>query len=157
MKTQKKPDWREARRQQAWNLHEQGWKQEKIAEALGVQQGTVSKWLSRVKEEGEAGLSNRPRTGRPRKLGKEYQPELKKHLEQGAEAHGYRGNIWTTKRVVDLIGRLYGVHYHPVHGGRLLRELNWTRQQPAHKASQRNEEAIERWKTEQWPEIKKSA
>ncbi len=42
-------DWREGRRLRAWELHQQGWKQTTIAEALGVTQGAVSQWVKRGK------------------------------------------------------------------------------------------------------------
>jgi hypothetical protein len=35
-------NWREARRRRAWEMHETGWKQKDIAEALGVTKGAVS-------------------------------------------------------------------------------------------------------------------
>ena len=41
-------DWREGRRLRAWELHEQGWSQTSIAQALGVTQGAVSQWLKRA-------------------------------------------------------------------------------------------------------------
>jgi len=40
-------DLREYRRFRAWELHQRGWKQQTIADALGVTQGAVSQWLSR--------------------------------------------------------------------------------------------------------------
>src|SRR5437870_5158562 len=44
--------WREGRRQRAWQLHQQGWKQTLIAQALGVSQGAVSQWLKRATAHG---------------------------------------------------------------------------------------------------------
>jgi predicted transcriptional regulator len=44
-------NWREGRRLRAWELHQKGWQQQAIAEALGVTQGAVSQWLKRVKED----------------------------------------------------------------------------------------------------------
>jgi transposase len=153
----KKQDWREARRQQAYRLHQEGWKQKQIAQAVGVNQSSVSKWLKKAREEGEKGLESHPAPGAKRRMTEEQRADLVKQLGKGAEAHGYRGERWTTQRVVDLIARLYEVNYHRAHASRLLREMNWTQQQPAVKASQRNEEEIDRWKTEHWPAIKKSA
>jgi transposase len=132
-------------------------KQAHIAEAVGVNQGTVSKWLKKAREEGEKGLAAHPAPGAKRRLTEAQRTDLLQQLAKGAEAHGYQGERWTTRRVVDLIARLYGVHYHRAHASRLLRELNWTQHYPAVKASQRNDEGRARWKTEHWPTIKKSA
>jgi DNA-binding transcriptional regulator LsrR (DeoR family) len=37
-----RPDWREWRRRRAWALKQQGWKQQDIAEALGVTKGALA-------------------------------------------------------------------------------------------------------------------
>ncbi len=48
-RTVKRPtDWREGRRFRAWDLAQQGWKQQDIAAALGVTHGAVSQWLTRA-------------------------------------------------------------------------------------------------------------
>jgi transcriptional regulator with XRE-family HTH domain len=40
-----KADWREERRIRAWDLKQQGWKQQTVAQVLGVSAGAVSQWL----------------------------------------------------------------------------------------------------------------
>jgi predicted transcriptional regulator len=49
-------DGREGRRRRAWELKQQGWKQQDIAAALGVTPGAVSQcvsqWLKRARERG---------------------------------------------------------------------------------------------------------
>ena len=148
-------DWREARRLQGWELKQKGWKQKDIAEALGVTPGAVSQWMKRVEEGGLETLRYRPSPGAKSRLGKAQQEELLVLLEQGAEAHGYRGDVWTQPRIARLIKREFGVSYHPRHMGRLLKALGWSNQKPEHRASQRDDTAIERWRTETWETIKK--
>jgi transposase len=48
------------------------------------------------------------------------------------------------------------VRYHKDHVGRLLKGLGWAPQVLARRAVQRDEAAIERWRAEVWPELKKS-
>src|SRR5574341_2576057 len=48
--------WREIRRLRAWELKRKGWKQKDIAEALGVSEGAVSRWISCAEERGEEAL-----------------------------------------------------------------------------------------------------
>ncbi len=43
-------DWQEARRWQALALKQQGWKQQRIAQALGLTKDAVSQWMARVRE-----------------------------------------------------------------------------------------------------------
>ena len=149
-------NWREARRFQAWELKQKGWKQKDIAEALGVTPGAVSQWMKRVEEDGVDALRYRPSPGAKSRLSQAQQQDLLGVLEKGAEAHGCRGDVWTQPRIARLIKREFGVSYHPRHMGRLLKALGWSNQKPEQRASQRDEAAIERWRTETWDEVKKS-
>ena len=148
-------NWREARRFQAWKLKQKGWKQKDIAEALGVTAGAVSQWMKRVAEDGVEALRYRPSPGARSRLSKAQQDELLTLLAQGAEAHDFRGDVWTQPRIARLIKREFEVSYHPRHLGRLLKALGWSNQKPEHRASQRDEAAIERWRTATWEEVKK--
>jgi hypothetical protein len=49
----------------------------------------------------------------------------------------------------------FDVRYHKAHVSRLLKELNWTPQQPIEQAAQRDEALITTWRTDRWPELKK--
>jgi transposase len=154
--SQKQPhDWREARRLRAWELRKKGWRPARIAAALGVTRGAVSQWFKRADAEGVAGLSRRKAPGAKRRLSDEQLAQLPALLEQGAEAHGFRGAVWTCTRVAQLIAREFGVTYTPQHVGNLLRQSGWSRQKPLTRASQRDEAAIEHWREETWPALKK--
>lgn len=148
-------DWREGRRLRAWQLKEQGWRQKAIAEALGVSEGAVSQWIKRGRDGGEEALKRTPPPGAQARLSSEQHQELVRLLEQGAEAHGFVGALWTQNRVRQLITRHFGVSYHRDHIGRLLRQIGWSVQKPQQRASQRDEGAIEHWRDQEWPEIKK--
>lgn len=150
-------DWREGRRLRAWELHEQGWRQQDIAAALGVTKGAVSQWMRRVREGGGPdALQKRTAPGASCRLSAAQQARVVKWLQQGAEAHGFRGELWTRKRVAAVIERKLGVRYHPGHVSRLLQGWGWSSQLPERRARQRDEDAIDRWRTERWPAIKKS-
>ena len=133
----------------------QGWSQQKIAEALGVTAGAVSQWMRRGREGGVEALKGRPRPGATPKLTAEQRAQIPALLAQGAEAFGFRGDVWTAKRVATVIRREFGVRYHPNHVGKLLRAAGWSVQKPIERASQRNEAAIEAWQAERWPALKR--
>jgi len=154
-KTKPPADWREARRLQAWKLKKKGWKQKDIAEALSVTPGAVSLWMGRAARDGPEALRRQPRPGAPPRLNEEQLNRLPELLKKGAEHFGFRGDVWTQPRVAKLIEREFGVAYHPSHVGRILKAIEWSRQKPVTRASQRDEAAIERWRTEQWLAIKK--
>ncbi len=61
----------------------------------------------------------------------------------------------TCERVAEVIRKEFGVSYHPAHVSRLVRKLGLSLQKPMRRANQRDEEAIERWKEERWPSLKK--
>jgi transposase len=155
-KTKQPPkDWREARRMRAWELYQKGWRQKDIAEALGVTAGSVSQWVKRGREEGPAALRSRRGGGPKPRMSNDQLAELPTHLAKGAEHFGFRGDVWTQPRVAELIKRVFGVSYHPSHVGRSLKQIGWSRQKPSTRASQRNEAAIKRWRTDKWDEIEK--
>jgi transposase len=148
-------DWREGRRLRAWELKQQGWNQREIARALGVTEGAVSQWIKRGREGGVEALRKRSSPGAPSRLSEEQRTQLKELLAQGAPAHGFRGEVWTCQRVVEVIRKEFGIVYHPAHVSRLVRRLGLSLQKPQRRANQRDEEAIERWKQERWPELKR--
>lgn len=151
----KKADWREERRKRAWHLKEAGWQQKDIATALGVSEGAVSQWLKRGREQGVEALTAHPPPGVTPRLTVEQKAQIPGLLAKGAEAYGFRGDVWTASRVAVVIARTFSVRYHRDHVGRLMRQAGWSRQKPVERASQRNEEAIKKWSQERWPALKK--
>jgi transposase len=148
-------NWKEARRLQAWRLKQQGWPQRQIAEALGVSAAAISQWMKRARHDGPTALRHRPPPGAPRRLAPEQLGRLPELLQGGPEAYGFRGQVWTRKRVAEVIRVVFGVVYHPTHVGRLLKALRWSPQKPMRRARQRDEAAIAQWRDDTWPAIKK--
>lgn len=146
---------KEWRRRRGLVLRRRGWSQRAIAEALGVTPGAVSQWLAAARRGGLEALRARPASGRPPKLTEGQLGLLPDFLWHGAEAYGFRGELWTCSRVAQVIEREFGVRYHKDHVSRLLKELGWTPQVPVTRAVQRDEEAIERWRDQVWPQLKK--
>jgi transposase len=148
-------DWKEGRRLRAWELFAAGWKQKDIAAALGVTKGAVSQWIKCARERGTDALGRRLSRGPTPRLTDEQKATIPRLLAQGAASYGFRGDLWTCERVAAVIKREFGVTYHPAHVSRLLKECEWTPQKPIRRSSQRNEQAIAAWASEQWPALKK--
>jgi transposase len=148
------PEWR---RMQAWHLKQLGWKQRDIATALSASEGAVSRWLARARAAGSDALRSRPIPGHPAKLNPEQLRLLPDLLWHGPEAYGFCGHVWTCARVAKVIAEEFGVSYHKGHVSRLLKDLGWTPQIPITRALQRDDEAIERWRSIVWPELRRRA
>jgi transposase len=133
LKAKQPQDWREARRIRAWELKQAGWKAVRIAETLRKRTG------------------GGPKPG----LSESDLKRLEQLLAQGAEAHGFRGEVWSRGRVREVIKREFGLVYTPEHVGNLLKKIGWSRQKPLKRASQRNEVAIEQWRNQKWDALKK--
>src|SRR5712671_57155 len=146
----------EQRRMRAADLFEQGVIPAEIARQVGVSHQIVSDWRTVWRRYGRDGLRGAGRAGRRPKLGAEQLDQVAAALITGPEANGYTTDVWTLKRVAEVIEQVSGVVYHPAHVWHLLREqLGWTWQRPARRAIERNDEAIERWVKQRWPQLKK--
>src|SRR3954451_19478806 len=147
----------EWRRFRALHLRREGWSRRAIAEALGVSPVSVSRWFARVRDGGPEALRARPGARRPPKLSPAQKRLIPEFLWHGAEAYGFRGEVWTCARVAEVIEEEFGVRYHKGHVSRLLRELQWTPQIPTRRATQRDEGAIRHWRDAVWPDLRRRA
>jgi transposase len=106
---------------------------------------------------GVEALRHHPAPGARNKLAPEQLAELANLLARGAEAHGFRGDVWTYPRIAVVINQELGVKYHDNHIPRILKKIGWSRQKPRRRATQRDEAAIEHWREKDWPDIMKAA
>ena len=150
-------DWKEWRRMRSLALKQEGWSQRAIAEALGVSEPAVSQWLATARQGGADALRAHPAPGPTCRLTPDQQRLIPEFLWHGAEAYGFRGEVWTCARVALVIWEELGVRYHKGHVGKLLKQLGWTPQLPIRRAIQRDEPAIRHWRAEVWPELLRRA
>ena len=116
-------DWRERRRLRAWELHEQGWSQRRIAAELGVTQGAIYQWLKRVREKGSIeALRHHPAPGRRTALTDSQIKEIPALLARGPQAFGFRSSKWTYAQIATVLKQVFGVSYHSAHICRLLQK-----------------------------------
>ena len=143
------------RRRRAVALLGEGHSLSAVARRVGAAVSAVWNWRQAVRRRGLKGLQPKPVPGRPRKLTRPQRRRLPGLLLRGAQAHGYRTDLWTLPRVAQVIEREFGVRYHPAHVSRILVEAGWSCQKPERRAVERDEAAIEQWKRYKWVAIKK--
>lgn len=149
------PEQLERRRRRALALLRKGLSVSAVAAKIGCSTSSVVLWREAYRKQGEDGLTAKPASGRPSKLDRREKRALTRLLLQGALICGYTTDLWTTRRVAEVIEKRFGIDYHPNHLWRLLQALGWSCQKPATRARERNEEAIAQWKRYRWPHIKK--
>lgn len=145
----------EARRRRAVALLAQGLGVRTVARQIGCSPASVSRWQTDVAAGGPDALRAKPPPGRPARLSARQRARLLKLLLKGATAHGFGTDLWTLPRVAAVIARTFGVTYHPAHVWKVLRGEGWSCQKPERRARERDEAAIQRWRAERWPHIKK--
>jgi transposase len=148
-------NWKEARRFQAWRLTHKGWSQRQIAAALGVREAAVRPWLQRVRDGGVQALRRRRPPGAPRRLVAEPLTQVPALVPRGPAAYGFRGQLWTRKRLAEVRRVEFGVVSHPTPVGRLLQALRWSPPKPRRRARPRAEAASAQWRDAIWPALKR--
>ena len=146
----------EKRRLRAITLLESGTSYRTVASAVGASLSNIVRWAEVYDREGSEGLKSRPIPGRPSQLTEAQQKKLEKILLKGPLKAGYSTDLWTLKRIAEVIKKQFAVRYHPGHVWKIMKSLGWSCQKPERRAWQRDEEAIRKWKRYQWPGIKKS-
>lgn len=146
----------EKRRRQAIILLKAGQSYRYVASKLKASLSSVVRWFQAYRKKGEAGLRPKPAPGRPPKLSKSQKQKLIRILVRGPLSEGYSTNLWTLKRIARAIEKHFGVRYHQGHVWWLMIGLDWSWQKPERRAIERDEEAIARWKRQEWPRIKKN-
>jgi transposase len=146
----------ERRRRRAIALLQAGTPYREVARRLAASLSSVVRWDQAYRRDKRKGLRARPIPGRPCRLSARQQEELKVLLLRGAGAAGYTTELWTLRRIGEVIRKRFGVRYSPVGVWALLwHGLQWSWQKPERRALQPDEAAIARWKRSEWPRLKK--
>jgi len=152
----KKETAREFQRRRTVELMEKGEPSSLIARILGISAGTIHKWYKIYRDGGS--LKFKPIAGRPRKLSDDQLEILRGLLLRGATAHGWHNELWTSKRVAEVIRRHFSIEFsHNYVWFVLTKYLKWSVQRPIQQLRERNDIEIARWKVEDFPRILKEA
>jgi transposase len=145
------------RRMRAAEMFARGKRQVDVVVELGVSAQTASRWHRAWTAGGRQALAGAGRAGRLPTLTEQQLAEVAGVLTKGPKANGFPTDMWTLARVAQIIEKVTGVRYSQTQTWTILRErLGWSRQRPARRATERDQEAIEQWVANEWPRIKKA-
>ena len=146
----------EQRRRRAIALLDAGYGVRETARRLGASPGSVSQWRQAYEKNGEQALIAHSPPGRSPQLNDQQTRRLEQLLLRRPGRHGYANELWTLKRVAEVIRKHFGVTYDPSGVWHVLHRMGWSCQKPERRARERDEEAIATWRKKDWPRIKKS-
>jgi transposase len=147
----------EIRRQFARMLDD-GVPAQSIMVALKLGRSTYFQWKRKYQEHGLNGLEVRPLPGAASKLTDQQTSQLRGWLV-GRDPRQFQFDfaLWTRRIVRDLIRQQFDVEMTPQGVGKLLHRLGLSPQRPLYRAYQQNPDAVQRWKQEEFPEIREQA
>ena len=145
----------QARRLLAGQLLLEGGYVDEVAEIVGASESSVRRWRRAVEKGGLEALRAKPHPGRKPRLDAKQKRQLIEILLAGPRKAGYSTDLWTCRRVAEVIAKKFQVKYHPDHVGKMLHDLGWTCQKPEQRAREADDAAMKRWRKRDWPRIKK--
>ncbi len=142
-------------RLEAARMFEQDVSPVEAAQRLRVSTKSAYQWRRRWRSGGEAALTSRGPGGAVCRLSPAQLAKLRAALDGGPAAWGWsEDQRWTLARVTMLIGRLFHVRYTLRGTLYLLHRIGFTPQVPAHRAVERDEDAITAWRAVTWAKVR---
>lgn len=157
MRTPGKPEELECQRFEAIALLEAGHRPSEAARRLGVSPGAVSRWKKTYQRAGQEGLKAKPHPGPRPKLTARQRRKLQRLLWKGPLGQGYVTDLWTLKRIAEVIEKHFGVCYDPSGVWHVLHSIGWTCRKPEGQARERDGRTIARWRQQDRPRVKRSS
>ncbi len=148
----------EAIRIRAVERVEAGESPEVVIRVLGMSRARIYEWLAAYREGGDEALKAKKLFGRPPRLtGKQLDRLYRIITTKNPLQLKFPYALWTRSMVREVIRDKFGVRLSDVSVGRLLNKLGLSPQKPLRRAYQQDQEAVERWVNEEYPEIRKLA
>ena len=136
----------EARRRRAAEFFQERKPLREIADLFGVSLSSVKRWKRAWKSGGVDALAAKPHPGGVSKLSWKQKQELVDILLAGPIAAGYRTDLWTCARIVEVVRKRFRVQYNPGHLSRMLHDLGFSPQKPRQVAREQDSDAVARWR-----------
>ena len=149
------PQQLEKRRCLAVRLLKQGRTYDSVAKEVSASTSSLVRWRQAYEKKGRAGLKPKAHPGRTPHLSEKQKKTVVGLLVKGPLEAGYSTDLWTLKRIGQVVRKNCGVRYSIGSLWNLMNNLGWSAQKPQKRARERKEKAIRHWKRHVWPHIKK--
>jgi transposase len=130
--------------------------QSDVARKYDVNPSSVCRWNKALKEKGLEGVKRRKAPGAKSKLSEEQQHKLREIIFKGAATYGYKTDLWTLRRVAEVIQEEFKVSYHFRSLSDVLHRMGLSPQKPKRRAAERNQTAVQQWLDGQWKNDQKN-
>ena len=137
---------------------EDGERPSEVMDSLGLCRTSIYPWLRRYKDQGLEALVEKVSQGPEPKLSEKQRQQVRRWiLGKDPRQHGFDFGLWTRRIVQALILERMGVELCLTSVGKLLASLEITPQKPLRRAYERDPVAVERWRMENYPKLRKRA
>jgi len=126
--------------------------------SLGLCRTSIYRWLRKYDDQGMEALVERIAQGPEPKLNEKQRLRVKKWiLGKDPRQYGFDFGLWSRRIVQALIQEKMGIELGLTAVGRLLAGLDITPQKPLRRAYERDPQAVEQWRKETYPKLKRRA
>lgn len=129
-----------------------------VIKSYGLCRTSIYRWLRAKKAGGAQALKSRKHPGPTPILTVRQKKQVRTWIcGKDPRQYGFDFGLWSRRIVVELIVQKFKKKLSITSVGRLLAELQITPQKPLRRAYERDPQAVEKWKTQDYPKLKKRA
>jgi len=129
-----------------------------VMRALGLCRTSIYRWLRNYEARGMEALVERIAQGPEPKLNQKQRLQVKQWiLGKDPRQYGFDFGLWSRRIVQALIQEKMGIALGITAVGRLLASLEITPQKPLRRAYERDPQAVEQWRKETYPKLRRRA
>jgi transposase len=129
-----------------------------VIRSYGLCRTSIYRWMRAAQAGGLKALNSRKHPGPVPKLTDKQKPQVRRWIcGKDPRQYGFDFGLWTRRIVAEMIQRKFKKKLSVTSVGRLLAELGITPQKPLRRAYERDPQAVEQWKTVDYPKLKKRA
>lgn len=129
-----------------------------VMKYLGLCRTSIYRWLRKYDDQGMEALVERIAQGPEPKLNEKQRQQVKRWiLGKDPRQYGFDFGLWSRRIVRALIEEKMGIDLGITAVGRLLASLDITPQKPLRRAYERDPQAVEQWRKEIYPKLRRRA